>query len=103
MSRDGAAWGATLAAIATYVAAVLGALPPLQYVAHSGVWQFGVDHPGQIVVRWFGFVIYAVSGGVIGAALGGALVRRPPWALVAPAAMLAWLALASHELKWFRP
>ena len=102
VSRAGAAWGATVIAIAAYTAAVLLPLPPLQYLPHTGVWRYGVEHPGEVVVRWFGFVAYAFAGGVAGALLGGALVRRPPWALVAPAALLAWLVLAAHELKWFR-
>ena len=103
MSRDGAAWGATLGAIAVYVAAVLVPLPPLQYLPHQGVWRYGVEHPGEIVVRWFGFVAYAALGGIVGAAFGAVLVRRPPWTLVAAAAALAWLALAIHELRWFGP
>jgi hypothetical protein len=102
VTRSGASWGATIGAIAGYTAAVLLPLTPLQYAPHLGAWRLGAGPPGEIVVRWFGFVVYAAVGGALGAVLGGLVVRRPPWSLVAPAAALAWLALAAHELRWFR-
>jgi len=94
-------WGATIGAIIGYTAAVLAPfVPALYYYPRLDAWRLE-PVAGEIAVRWFGFVLYAIAGAVVGAIAGRVSGRRPPSAVVLGFAVACLLALAWDERRWF--
>lgn len=101
MKNPGAWWGASVVAVLVYTSAVLASFPPpLYFHPRLGTWGF-VAVAGEPTIRWFGWLLYAAAGGLLGAAVGRIFHRRPPWALVWLIASVALLLLAWHERGWF--
>jgi len=101
MRTPGAWCGATIGAILAYTTAVVGSFPPpLHYFPRLGTWGFDAL-PGEPAIRWYGWLVYAAAGGVLGAVAGRLIKRRPPWALGWVIAAASMLALAWHERHWF--
>jgi len=101
MKSPGAWWGATVGAVLAYTIAVLVSFPPsLYFFPRLGSWGF-LALPGELTIRWYGWLIYAVGGGLLGVAVGRIIHRRPPWALVWRVAATSLLLLSWHERPWF--
>ena len=101
MSANAGLWGATIGAVTGYTAAVLAPFwPALYYYPALDAWRLAqVD--GETPVRWYGFMLYALAGGLIGALLGRWFKRSPSWPLVLGYALVCLFALAWHEKRWF--
>jgi uncharacterized membrane protein YfcA len=54
-------------------------------------------------VRWYGLLVYAAAGALIGTLIGRLTQRRPPWVLLELIAIAALLALGWNERHWFLP
>ena len=87
---------ATVGMTGAYVLAVLHLLPRLSFFPRPGVWSFGTM-PGEPAISWYGYVAWALLGGVLAAPTGA----RVPWriAVLVPALALIGLAIAQHA--WF--
>jgi hypothetical protein len=94
-------WGAALGAVILYTTASLTSFPsPLYFFPRIGAWGFSLV-PGEPSIRWYGSMLDAAAGGVLGAVAGRYLHRRPPWAIIGWFATASLLALAWHERSWF--
>ena len=94
-------WGASVGALLGYVFAALTGWPiRLFYYSTSDSWGL-VDHPGEPVVRWYGRLINAGLGALLGMALALPWKKRPWWPAVWTSAVLALLVLVFHERHWF--
>ena len=101
MNRAGAWWGASVGAVVAYASAVLASVPPPLFF-FPRLWRWGIQpQPDEPAIRWYGWVIYAAMGGLIGLLLGRPMQRRPPWLLLELIAIAALLALGWHERDWF--
>ncbi len=101
MRGPGVGWGTTVGAVVTYTSAVLASFPPpLYFFPRLGSWGF-VDLPGEPAIRWYGWMIYTVLGGLLGMVLGRSIHRRPPWAFVWWFAIASLILLTWHERHWF--
>ena len=93
--------GASLGAIVAYVAAtIVPWVPTLHFFPRAGVWSMGLI-AGEPAISWYGMVIDAALGGLIGAALGRLTRRAPSWRWVSGVAAVSLLALVWHERHWF--
>ena len=89
-----------MGAVLAYASAVLAHVPPpLYFYPRLGSWSFAVV-AGEPGVRWFGWIAYAVVGGLVGMVVGR-FTRRPPWTLAWLLATALLVLLAWHERKWF--
>lgn len=101
MRRPAAWWGATVGAVLVYtVAALANFLPTLYFSPRPGSWGFHAL-PGEPVIRWYGWLVYAAAGALCGSVIGSFIRRRPPWALAWLIAAASLLVLAWHERQWF--
>ena len=101
MRNPGAWWGATVGAVLAYTAAVLAPFPSaLYYFPRLGSWGF-IALPGEPAIRWYGCLIYAAIGGLLGIVVGRFINRRPSWTLAWLLATAALLVLSWHERGWF--
>lgn len=101
MSRAGAWWGASVCAVVVYTSAVLASVPPPLFF-FPRLWRWGLHPlPGEPAIRWYGWLIYLVLGGLLGFLIGGSIHRRPPWIVLELIAISALLALGWHERLWF--
>jgi hypothetical protein len=101
MKSPGAWWGATVGAVLAYTTTVLVSFPPpVYFFPRLGSWGF-LALPGEVPIRWYGWLIDSAVGGLFGVVVGRFIRRRPPWALVWPIAVTSLLALAWHERLWF--
>lgn len=101
MSNPGGWWGATIGAVLVYVSAVLVSVPPpLFFFPRLGTWSFHAS-PGEPAISWYGRLIYATVGGLLGMLIGRLVKRRLHWGLVWLIATVALLALTWHERHWF--
>jgi hypothetical protein len=95
-------WGATIGALLVYTSAVLVSFPPpLWFLPRLGTWGF-LAVPGEPAIRWFGWLLDAAAGGLLGMVAGRLVARRPPGALVWLLATASLLLLAWHERHWFQ-
>ena len=95
------AWSVTVAGVLVYTTAVLASLPPpLYFYPRLGTWSFHLIQ-GEAGVRWYGWMIYAAVGGLLGMLIGRFMTRRPPWVLVWLFATASLFLLAWHERQWF--
>jgi|KBSSwiStaDraftv2_1062776.scaffolds.fasta_scaffold134459_3 hypothetical protein len=102
MTRERLCWGASMGAMLGYVLAVLTSYPiRILYDPHSESWGL-IDIPGQPVIAWYGWLINAALGALLGMLIVWPIRRPLPWALVWIVASLALLALGVHERHWFR-
>ena len=101
MTRARLFWGASLGAILGYVVAALTGYPiRLFYYPNSDSWGL-IDLPGQPAVRWYGRLVNAALGALLGMALASPWKKRPWWPAVWMSAVAALLLLAVHERHWF--
>lgn len=103
MSRSRALLGASVGALVLYALAVLvPALPGWVYLPRLGRWGVRAI-AGEPAIRWYGWLGYAGLGALLGAAIGGKLLRRanPTWHIAWLVAGATMLVLAWHERGWF--
>jgi hypothetical protein len=98
--ESAAAWGAVVAAIVTYTAAVVLDLPAYLYFPRLARWGLAAIS-GEPAIHWYGWLIDGLLGGVLGMAIGRPFRRRPSWHLVWPLALVALALLGLHERHWF--
>jgi len=100
--RERLAWGASVGGIAGYLLGVLTSYPiRLVDTPHSTVWGV-VGVPGQPVIRWFGLLLNAGLGALVGVGAMSLTRRAPRWSLVWILAAVALALLIQHERAWFR-
>ena len=100
-AKDAWLWGATIGAVVGYTAAVLAPfVPSLYYYPKLDAWRLA-PVADENAVRWYGYMLYALAGGALGAIAGRITGRRAPWRLILGFATLCLLALAWHERRWF--
>jgi ABC-type branched-subunit amino acid transport system permease subunit len=96
--------GASVGALAAYALAVLvPALPSLYYLSRLGRW--GVQAVvGEPAILWYGWLGYAGLGALLGAAVGGRLLRKTShsWHVAWLVAIATMLLLAWNERGWFQ-
>ncbi len=101
MSKPAVLWGASVGAVLGYAVAVLAPFAPsLYFFPRLGVWGFS-NVPSEPVIQWYGWLIYAALGGLVGMAAGRLLKRHPPWAVVWVLSAASLLLLTWHERQWF--
>jgi hypothetical protein len=101
MNRERFAWGASLGAIVGYTLAVLTSYPiRIIYFPHSDSWGL-VDVPGQPAIAWYGRLINAGMGAMLGMGILWPIRRPMRWPVIGMAAIVALLVLAFHERHWF--
>lgn len=100
MSRPGAAWGATVGALIVYATAVAGLLPRIIYSPTVNAWTLH-EIPGEPGIKWFGWMLWMLAGGVLGALAGAVLRGRPPWWVAWGLGAIALVALAVEQRHWF--
>lgn len=101
MNRDRLYWGASAGAILGYLIAVLTSRPfPIVLDPVAGTWALG-SLPDQLVIRWFGYVINAAFGAIVGMAAVWPIRRNVPWHVVWILATAALAYLVFHERHWF--
>jgi hypothetical protein len=94
-------WWATVGAVLGYTCAVLVPFPPpLYFFPRLGTWGV-LAITGEPAIRWYGWLIDAAAGGLIGMVVGRLTNRRPPWVLVLLFAAASLAALVWHEREWF--
>jgi len=89
---------ATIGMMLGYVLAVVHILPGLFFYPRLGAWSMST-FVGEPSISWYGYVLWAVVGGVVGALLGTRM--RPPWRLALALPLLALLGLFISQKKWF--
>jgi len=102
VKSPGIAWGATLGALIVYVLATTSrVLPLLVYLPRTGTWHVG-DVAGEPGIRWYGWLLWGLIGGVVGALAGRTVRERAPWWTAWGPAAIALIGLAIAERHWFR-
>jgi len=81
-----------------YVLALVHVLPRLLFYPGLGAWSLE-PMPGEPSISWYGYVAWALAGGVIGAVIGGRV--RAPWRLALAVPLLVLLGIAIGQKKWF--
>jgi len=101
MSRERIWWGASLGAIVGYTLAVLTSYPiRILYFPHSDSWGL-IDVPGQPAIAWFGRLINAGMGAVLGMLVLWPIRLPVRWSVIWMAATVALSILIYHERHWF--
>jgi len=101
MSRPAAWWGASAGAVIVYASAVLFSVPPPLFF-FPRLWRWGLHPlPGEPAVRWYGWLVYAAAGALVGLLIGRRTQRRPSWVLLEVITVAALVALVWHERQWF--
>ena len=89
---------ATIAMALGYVLAVVHVLPRLLFYPRLGTWS-PQAMPGEPSISWYGYIGWALVGGLVGALVGGRLPA--PWRLALAVPLLALLGLFIGQMKWF--
>jgi len=89
---------ATIGMALGYVLAFVHVLPRFLFYPRLGAWSLKAM-PGEPSISWYGYMGWALVGGLIGALVGR---RVPaPWRLALALPLLALLAMFIGERKWF--
>jgi hypothetical protein len=100
-SASAGLWGATVGAVAGYTAAVLAPfMPDLYYYPQIDAWRL-TPVQGETPIRWYGYVLYSIAGGLLGALVGRLTGRRLPPTMIWWFGVVCLLALSWHEREWF--
>jgi len=102
VNRDRLSWGASLGAIAGYVLGVFTSYPiRLVYSPRLDAWS-AREMPGVHAIHWYGWVLDAALGAVVGMAVTWPLRRSVRWPVAWLLAFGALAALVYHERGWFQ-
>ena len=100
VTHPGAYCLASMLAAAGYTIAVFAPLPSFYYFPRIDAWGFELL-AGEPTIRWYGYLLYGLIGGALGALAGRAIKRDPPWRLVWISAAIFLVLLVAHEWSWF--
>ena len=101
MNRERLFFGASLGAIAGYVLGVLAPFPiRLLYSPRLDAWS-AHEMPGAHAIRWYGWLLDAAVGAVVGMVVMWPLRRSVRWPVIWLLAFGALAALVYHERGWF--
>jgi hypothetical protein len=100
--KGGGGWAASIGAVVGYaLATLIPQLPRIYFYPLRGMWALTVI-PDEPTIRWYGSILYALAGGLLGMALGRWLPRRSAaWHLVWIVAVVALLVMGWNERHWF--
>lgn len=101
MRSPGTGPAATIGMASAYVLAVIHVLPRLYFFPHLGIWGFGAM-AGEPAITWYGYIAWALLGGLVTGGLAEVTGARVPWRLALLVPLLAFIGLAVAQYRWFR-
>ena len=101
MKSERIAWGASLGALLGYALAVFTSYPiRVLYDPHSDSWNT-FDHPGRVPIRWYGWLINAALGALVGMLAMWPMRVRVSWTPIWILALAMLAVFGFHERQWW--
>jgi hypothetical protein len=90
----------TVGMAVAYALAVLHVLPRLSFFPHLGRWSFGAIE-GEPAITWYGYVGWALLGGLVAGVFSRAVGLKTPWRLAFLVPLVILAGLFWGQRRWF--